>query len=361
LAQATEESLSGCADQFPNSSVNNAPTHKDVEIGAAKKGNLYLCNRSGPTSFFALEYNPSRYIPDWVAYKVSDTFGTPKCASAERDEMQCYFKSDGTELGNCLKVAGTKADKANDPFHADSYLKSAKLPLLSTGAFSGTGHDRGHMAPNNALSWHMCGTYKTFSMANMAPQLAWFNRNIWRLLEENVLYWGVEDGPIYTVTGPVFGEFPSDDFEVIRNGTVKKGEFVQPNTVLAKGNSTEVKPRIIDPTGFFYVIYRPGSGNDRARAVAFLIPHTTQQYRHYASFVSTVAPVERVSGLTSGFPDELKRGRDNKFFLDKRPTGNWSVRGDCPVGHKPQAWFANLSVEERVNLCASPDFRAPAK
>lgn len=359
LADAAEKGLANCASQFPGGSVANAPTYKGTDPATPRAGNVDLCNRSGKTSFFALEYDPKHLIPDWVAYKLSNMFGADRCGSYPRNYMQCYFKSDGPTFKKCLSDAGTKQDKANDPFHIDDYLKSAKIARLSSNPFSGTAHDRGHMAPNNAFSWHLCGTYQTFSMANMAPQIAWFNRNIWRLLEENVLYWGVEHGPIYVVTGPIYTEFPYDQFEVIKNGTIDKSEIVKPDAVLRKKEGTETKPKLTEPTGFFKVIYRPGSGSEPARAVAFLVPHTTQKYRHFESFISTVALVEKASGLRFGFPESLKRGKDNKVFLGWRTPKKWSVRGKCPGGFKPQALFLSLTVPERKKLCAGTSFDAP--
>lgn len=347
-----EAGLANCAAQFPGGTVEGAPTNVGVDPSMTIPGNVHLCNRLGDTSFFALEYNPKRVMADWVAYKLSDTFGPNKCASFPRDDMQCFFKFAGQEYEHCLRVAGTDDDNARDPFHADDYLEEKEVAFLRTGSFSRTGHDRGHLAPNNAFSWNLCGTYKTFSMANMAAQIWWFNRNIWRLLEENVLYWGVEHGPVYVATGPIYNEFPYDKFEIIKNGRVKKSEIVKPGTILKRSDGTNASPELTDPTGFFKVIYKLASGDQSARAVAFLLPHTPQKYKGYLSFVSTVALVEEMSGLKFGFPEELKRGRDNHFFLERRTPRGWSVRGRCDTGYRPQNLDLNLSVSEREKLCA---------
>ena len=37
-----------------------------------------------------------------------------------------------------------------------------KDPKLGSNPFSNTGHDRGHIAPRDAFSWHVCGNYQTF-------------------------------------------------------------------------------------------------------------------------------------------------------------------------------------------------------
>jgi DNA/RNA endonuclease G (NUC1) len=47
------------------------------------------------------------------------------------------------------------------------------------------------MAPNNSFSWHACGAYKTFTMANMAAQWNTLNQRTWMNLEAQVLFWGI--------------------------------------------------------------------------------------------------------------------------------------------------------------------------
>jgi DNA/RNA endonuclease G (NUC1) len=242
--------------------------------------------------------------------------------------MQCHFKKE--DVDECVAEVESDPDSApGDPFHPDTALDQGGFAFLGTGAFSSTQHDRGHLAPNNAFSWHICGAYKTFTMANMAAQHANFNRQIWARLEAGVLFWAVELGPIYVVTGPIYSEFPKDEFEIFANGDVDEIKLVPVGDALKTTNGTTVSPEITRATGFFKVIYQPATDSEPERAIAFLLPHTSESRSDYMSFVSTVALVEEASGFTFGFSDALKHGSGQLFWIqDHRPPGGFSVRDD---------------------------------
>jgi hypothetical protein len=263
--------------------------------------------------------------------------------------MRCHFGRDDVEA--CL----ASTSKPGDPFHVEGVLVELELPHLRTNAFSGTRHDRGHMAPNNAFSWHLCGAYKTFSMANMAPQRDHLNRVTWERLEAQVLYWGVTLGPIYVVTGPIWERFPEEEFEIFALGQVDRVLMAQPGEPLRPGT----EPGIVRPTGFFKVIYRPAADGEDEQAVAFLVPHTHQSGLSFWSFISTVELVEAASGLEFGFDDRLKRGGRQLFWLDRRMPGGWSVRAPeaaCAGGYRADGWFPELSRAERRALCRGSSF-----
>lgn len=81
-------------------------------------------------------------------------------------------------------------------------------PLVSTGTandgdYSGSGYDRGHLAPAADMGWSSTTMVESFYYSNMSPQLPGFNRGIWKKLEELMRTWAVENNSIYIVTGPV--------------------------------------------------------------------------------------------------------------------------------------------------------------
>jgi DNA/RNA endonuclease G (NUC1) len=194
------------------------------------------------------------------------------------------------------------------------------------------------MAPNNAFSWHLCGAYKTFTMANMAAQRDHLNRVTWEPLEAQVLHWGVELGPIYVVTGPIWTRFPEEEFEIFVLGQVDRALMAQPDEALRPG----VSPHIVRPTGFFTVVYRPASEDEDEQAVAFLMPHTHQRGLSFWSFIATVAVVEQASELEFGFDEDLKRGGRQQFWLDRRMPRGWSVRAtesECTDGYRADGWL----------------------
>ena len=197
--------LSGCADQFIGGKLSNAPTIYNSDPLEPFESNLHLCYQDNDTSFFALEYWPEEYAPRWAAYKLSpENYGENGCNTLTRGKANCYYQEQSWE--DYLACA-----KGSDPFHADHQLPGNKLGPRD---FSNTGHDRGHIAPRQAFSWNVCATYQTFTMANMSPQRAYLNQNIWQFLERQVLTRAVDEGPIYVVSGLTFRDFPTDSFEV---------------------------------------------------------------------------------------------------------------------------------------------------
>jgi hypothetical protein len=161
-APRAEPGLDNCVDQFPGGAIEQAPTRAGFAPADPATGNVHICERSGETSFLALEYDPERLAP--IRSRAgSRTASAPIDAGAcPRDHMRCHFGRDHTTA--CL-VADSKP---GHPFHIEAVLVELVLPHLRTEAFSGTQHDRGHMAPNNAFSWHLCWAYKTFTMANIS-------------------------------------------------------------------------------------------------------------------------------------------------------------------------------------------------
>jgi hypothetical protein len=179
-----EPNLDHCVEQFPGNTLKAIPIRVAVAPDETITPTVHICKRSGATSFFALEYDPGRLAPVWVAYRLSDTFGDDRCGSVPRDHMRCHFWRDNVQ--GCIAATS----KPGDPFHVEAVLVELDLPHLRTDAFARTQHDRGHVAPNNAFSWHLCGAYKTFTMAKMAAQRDHLNRVTWERLEAQVLHWG---------------------------------------------------------------------------------------------------------------------------------------------------------------------------
>lgn len=81
-------------------------------------------------------------------------------------------------------------------------------PLITTGSamlddYSGSGFDRGHLAPAAAMAWSPEVMSESFYLSNMSPQDPSFNRGIWRVLEEEVREFARLHGEVFVVTGPV--------------------------------------------------------------------------------------------------------------------------------------------------------------
>lgn len=88
-----------------------------------------------------------------------------------------------------------------DSFHEESRLpKSARASLED---YSGSGFDRGHLAPNANMA-NRSQQYDSFSLANIAPQSPRNNRYIWRNIESATRYLTQQYGEVYTITGVAF-------------------------------------------------------------------------------------------------------------------------------------------------------------
>ena len=98
------------------------------------------------------------------------------------------------------------SDETNKQFErTDKFITD---PLIKSGTatdadYSGSGYDRGHLAPAADMGWSSATMAESFYYSNISPQLPGFNRGIWKKLEELVRTWSVENNALYIVTGPV--------------------------------------------------------------------------------------------------------------------------------------------------------------
>lgn len=88
-----------------------------------------------------------------------------------------------------------------DSFHEESKLPESARASLSD--YSGSGYDRGHLAPNANMATRS-QQYDSFSLANIAPQSPRNNRYIWRNIESATRYLTQQYGEVYTITGVAF-------------------------------------------------------------------------------------------------------------------------------------------------------------
>jgi endonuclease G len=93
-----------------------------------------------------------------------------------------------------------KQFERTDKFLIDPMVKSG---TATDADYSGSGYDRGHLAPAADMGWSSATISESFYYSNMSPQLPGFNRGIWKKLEELVRTWAVENNALYIVTGPV--------------------------------------------------------------------------------------------------------------------------------------------------------------
>ena len=149
--------------------------------------------------------------------------------------------------------------------------------------YTGSGYDRGHMAPNYAIGTRYGHEAQraTFLLSNITPQSPDLNRIWWRLLEEKEANdFAVRMERVWVMTGPVFA------------GEVKK------------------LPSGVDiPTAFYRIILDEENG--QPRVLAFIAPQTVTGHEPLAQFLTSVQEIERQTGLD--FFAELPREAQDKI------------------------------------------------
>ena len=129
-----------------------------------------------------------------------------------------------------------------DSFHEESRLPKSMRAKLSD--YSGSGYDRGHLAPNGNMA-NRSQQYDSFSLANIAPQSPRNNRYIWRNIESATRYLTQQYGEVYTVTGVAF--------------TDKKIDLLDGVPDPLTGELKPKKERVWIPSHFFKAVYIPAS------------------------------------------------------------------------------------------------------
>ncbi len=130
--------------------------------------------------------------------------------------MICYdfnYKSAlfvGYSLGGEL-VHNTNLEDRPD-FYSEASIPEEYRTVYSD--MSGTGLDRGHLAPDASFDYDEDDLYVVYTMANIIPQDPNVNRYLWIKAEKYERYMATELGEVNVLNGVVF----SDNPEIIGNG-----------------------------------------------------------------------------------------------------------------------------------------------
>ncbi len=99
------------------------------------------------------------------------------------------------------RVIDAKSILREDVFHAEDQLPGMDRAELKD--YMRSGYDRGHMSPSADMATDG-GQAESFSLANMVPQNAQLNRNLWAHMEATARALTKKYGDVYVVTGPAF-------------------------------------------------------------------------------------------------------------------------------------------------------------
>jgi endonuclease G len=119
---------------------------------------------------FTISYNEDNEQAAWVAY---------------------ILTKDAVQGGN---------EERTENFRPDRKISTGSATLKD---YSGSGYDRGHMAPAADMKWSQSAMSESFLLSNMSPQEQGFNRGIWSRLEAKVRDWAVINDSLLVITGPV--------------------------------------------------------------------------------------------------------------------------------------------------------------
>ena len=88
-----------------------------------------------------------------------------------------------------------------DKFLPDPNVEGAKVVTTD---YTGSGYDRGHMAPAGDMKWSKKAMEESFYMSNICPQIHHLNTGDWNELEANTRKWARRYGSVYVTCGPIY-------------------------------------------------------------------------------------------------------------------------------------------------------------
>jgi len=204
-------------------------------------GDLKILMRKG----YVVGYDETRNDPAWVSYSISGHSYEPV--------------------------------KRPSKFATDKNTSSR----VTHGDYTGTGYDRGHMAPNYGIGVSYGGDaqMQTFLMSNIIPQTPSLNRGPWKELEQLIAndYYN-KFGQIWVVTGPVFGEHPKQ---------------------MASG--------VVIPDACYKIVMEQ-TDDGQLRSMAFLMPQNVDSRADPVDYLTTIDSIEEITGLDflSDLPDPVE-------------------------------------------------------
>lgn len=215
----------------------------------------------------------------FVARDKMSFMGVP--LSKESSSFHRVFRNEGFMVGysdlkgNPLWVVYKikKIDELQDMKRPENFKTDIRnLTFISSSDYTNSGYDRGHMAPNYAISrlYGKSAQEDTFLMTNVTPQKANLNQKIWKDLEEmEIDIFAKKFKEIWVFTGPVF------DKNVKR---LKSSLFVQ----------------IPDA---FYKIYVAVDESNNLQTLSLLIPQNVKKGAKLDKFITSIDSIEEQSHI----------------------------------------------------------------
>ena len=174
----------------------------------------------------------------------------------------------------------TQAPERPERFETDTRTRAR----VESEAYSHTGYDRGHMAPNHAvaLCYGEAAQRETFLMSNVVPQLHELNAGPWKALEQRVLSrYARSFEEVWILCGPLYAsENPTTLASAKKRGAAR---------------SRGVSPAV--PDAFFLIVTDRDESTGALRALAFIVPHRADLGTNPKRWLASIDEIERRARL----------------------------------------------------------------
>lgn len=223
--------------------------YDQLHIPGIKKSEVKLCHK-----YWCFVYSEEHEQAKWVAYKLSSDM-----VSGD-EERTNKFKVD--------PLVTTFTANDND--------------------YKSMGYDRGHLAPAADMSFDKNALEESFYYSNISPQLAGFNRGVWKKLETYVRNTAKMIDCVYVVTGPV-----------LQNNLTQIGE-----------NGVAVPHKFYKTLLYF--------SDTLVSGIAFVMPNEKVVNTDIFHYACTIDELEKVTGIDfwPALPYFVEKKTEKKLDLD---------------------------------------------
>lgn len=184
---------------------------------------------------YVVGYNEARGNPAWAAYRVRDLPKLPPTPPRP------------------------------DTFAVDRRTAARVAP----DAYTGSGYDRGHLAPNYAIATRhgRVAQEETFLMSNITPQRHALNAGVWKQLEAKIATsYPARYEDVWAIVGPIFGRHPRE----LRGG-------------------------VQVPEAFFLIVIDEHEG--KLRTLAFIVPQDAPAETSAERYLTSIDEIEQRTQL----------------------------------------------------------------
>lgn len=251
--------------------------------------------------------NPLEQSPDLVTDDRIIFGGAPRAKAGSGNEVdfqvlrnQGYIAGYSEGRRNPLWVA-YRVFKAETPNHLprpSGFATDARTTArVKESDFTGSGYDRGHMAPNQAImeEFGLEAQLETFLLSNICPQAPNLNRNVWERLESQERKYAVGMEEVWVIDGPIFAD-------------------------LSGGKTDRLASGIAVPVSFYKIVLdEEGRRGGKARMFAVVMPQSAKGSELPQEFLTTVSEIERQTHLD--FFWKLEDGMERE--LEEKRWGMW--------------------------------------